>query len=236
MNLKYKIDSLDGLDENLAALYEKDGDGYRLKVDGIPQGEDVSGLKAKVEELLAEKKAAAQKAREAEEAARRAAEEAARKNGDIEALEKSWREKLERREKELLGKINELESGITAMTVDTVAAKLANELAVQGSADVLLPHIKARLAVEQRDGKYVTVVRDAEGKPSAATIDDLKNEFSSNPAFAPVIAGSRATGGGASGSAGGGASKKFSELSERERVELYRRNPEEYRRLRDAEK
>ena len=38
-----------------------------------------------------------------------------------------------------------------------------------------------------------------DGKPSALTIDELKAEFTSNPAFAPVIAGSKATGGGASG-------------------------------------
>ena len=60
-----------------------------------PKSEDVSGLKKKVEELLAEKKAAEAKRKESEAAARKAAEEAARKSGDVESLEKSWREKLE---------------------------------------------------------------------------------------------------------------------------------------------
>lgn len=59
-----------------------------------PKSDDVSGLKKKVDELLAEKKAADSKRKEAEEAARKAAEEAARKSGDVGALEKSWADKF----------------------------------------------------------------------------------------------------------------------------------------------
>ena len=44
MALKYEIDTIDGLDESVAALYEKAGDKYRLSVDGLPKGEDVAGL------------------------------------------------------------------------------------------------------------------------------------------------------------------------------------------------
>lgn len=206
--LKYQIDSVDGLDDGVKALYEKKGDKYQLKVDGIPQGEDVAGLKAKVDELLAEKKDAAKRAKEAEDAAKAAQEEAARKSGDVAALEKSWQEKLAKREKELLDENGALQSNINSMLVDNVAVKLASELAVPGSADLLIPHIKSRLAAEQRDGQFVTVIKDAAGKPSAASIDDLKTEFVSNPAFAPVIVGSKATGGGASGGSNGGGAAK----------------------------
>lgn len=204
MALKFQLDNLDGLDEGVQALYEKQGDKYQLKIEGLPAPEDVSGLKAKVDELLREKKDAAQKAKEAEEAAQKAAEEAARKSGDTEALEKSWQEKFAKREQELLDQLNGRDTAITTMTVDNVAVKLASELAVPGSADLLLPHIKARLAAEQRDGQFVTVIRDKDGKPSAASIDDLKTEFASNPAFAPVIVGSKASGGGANGGETGG--------------------------------
>lgn len=204
--LKFQIDTLDGLEDGVKALYEKTGDKYTLKVDGLPKGEDVDGLKKKVEELLAEKKAAKKAAEEAEAARRVAEEEAARKNGDVEALERSWAAKLEKRERELAGQIDTLQGSITTMTVDNVAVRLANEIAVPGSADILIPHIKARLAAEQRDGQFVTVVRDAQGKPSAASLDDLKTEFTTSPAFAPVIVGSKASGGGAGGgSKGGGA-------------------------------
>lgn len=201
MPLKYLIDSLDGLDDGVKALYtEKDGK-FQLAIDGLP---DVSGLKTKVDELLAEKKAEKKRADEAAAAAQAAAEEAARKGGDVEALENSWKEKFAKREKEWSDQLAARDSSINGMLIDNVAVKLANEIAVQGSADLLIPHIKGRLAAEQREGQFVTVIRDKDGKPSAASLDDLKNEFATNPAFAPVIVGSKATGGGANGGGKGG--------------------------------
>ena len=203
MTLKYEIDALDGLDDGVKALYQKAGDKYRLAIDGIPKSEDVTGLKAKVEELLAEKKEASARAKAAEEAARKAADEAARKAGDTEALEKSWQAKLAAREAEVAAMLDANTRAITAMTVDATALRLASELGGElGTTDVLLPHIAHRLAVEQRDGVFIAAVRDVHGKPSAATIDELKKEFASNPAFARVVAGSKATGGGADGKPG----------------------------------
>jgi hypothetical protein len=79
---------------------------------------------------------------------------------------------------------------------------------VQGSAKALLPHIERRLSVEQRDGKPVVVVLDAQGKLSAATLDELKAEIANDAAFAPLIAGSKASGGGAGGAGGGGGAPK----------------------------
>lgn len=223
MALKYQLDSIESLDDGVKSLYVEKGGKFVLGIEGLPEPEDVSGLKSKVDELLAEKKEAAKRAAEAEEAVKKANEDAARKNGDVEALENSWKEKLASRESELQSQIDAMMGSVNSMTVDNVAVKLANELAVQGSADILIPHIKSRLAAEQREGQFITVVRDSGGKPSAASLDDLKNEFINNPAFAPVIVGSKASGGGAKGSEhGGGATKtinrsKFDDMSQAER-------------------
>ena len=85
--LKYEVDTVEGLDAAIAGMYDKTESGkFRLKVEGI---EDTTGLKKKVDELLAEKKSAAQKAKEAEELARKASEESARKSGDVDALDRS---------------------------------------------------------------------------------------------------------------------------------------------------
>jgi hypothetical protein len=89
--------------------------------------------------------------------------------------------------------------------VDNVATNIANELALQGSANVLLPHVRGRLAVDFVDGNPITRVLGPDGKPSAATLDELKAEFAANEAFAPIIAGSKASGGGAGGAKSGGA-------------------------------
>lgn len=210
--LKFQLDTLEGVDEVVRALYtEKDGK-FVLGIEGLPQQEDVTGLKAKVDELLGEKKLAEKKAREAEELARTEREEAARKSGNVEELEKSWSEKFNRREAELNGLLEQergtLSTQIRDLTVGRTATDIASALAIPGSAKALLPHIERRLSVEQRDGKPVVVVLDQQGKLSAATLDELKAEFANDTAFAPLIAGSKASGGGAAGAGGGGGAAK----------------------------
>jgi len=210
--LKFQLDTLEGVDEAVRALYtEKDGK-FVLGIEGLPQQEDVSGLKAKNAELLAEKKEIERKAREAEDTARQEREEAARKSGNVEELERSWTEKFTRREAELNGMLEQergtLSGQIRDLTVGRTATDIASALAVQGSAKALLPHIERRLSVEQRDGKPVVVVLDAQGKLSAATLDELKAEIANDAAFAPLIAGSKASGGGAGGAGGGGGAPK----------------------------
>ncbi|MCZ7176060.1 hypothetical protein NK362_24315, partial [Salmonella enterica] len=62
MTLKFQLDSLEGVDEATQAMYVEKGGKYVLNIDGLPAQEDVTGLKAKVDELLGEKKAAEKKA------------------------------------------------------------------------------------------------------------------------------------------------------------------------------
>jgi hypothetical protein len=212
MGLKYLLDTLDGVDDAVKSLYvEKDGK-FVLGIEGLPQPEDVSGLKSKVQELLDEKKAADKARKDAEDQARLEREENARKTGNVEELEKSWSEKYNRREAELNGTLEQerttLSTQIRDLTVGRTATDIASALAIPGSAKALLPHIERRLSVEQRDGKPVVVVLDAQGKLSAATLDELKAEFANDTAFAPLIAGSKASGGGANGAGGGGGAAK----------------------------
>jgi hypothetical protein len=212
MGLKYQLDTLEGVDDTVRALYtEKDGK-FVLGIEGLPQPEDVSGLKSKVQELLDEKKAADKARKDAEDQARLEREENARKSGNVEELERSWSEKYNRREAELNGTLEQerttLSTQIRDLTVGRTATDIASALAIPGSAKALLPHIERRLSVEQRDGKPVVVVLDQQGKLSAATLDELKAEFANDTAFAPLIAGSKASGGGAGGAGGGGGAAK----------------------------
>ena len=226
MALKFEVDTVEGLDASIAGLYDKtEGGKYRLKVEGI---EDTAGLKKQRDDLLSEKKAAAQRAKEAEESARIAAEEAARKTGDVSALEKSWQERYAKGIGEKDSELAALRGSLNKMLVDNVAVSLANELAVQGSAALLIPHIKARLEVDTSGGEPKTIVIGPDGKRSALTVEELKAEFAANQAFAPVLAGSKATGGGASGTgAGGGAAKsvtraQFEQMSAGQQMEHIR--------------
>lgn len=221
--LVYKRENLDGLDESLHSMYELKDGAYYLKVDGLPQQEDVSGLKAKLDELLGEKKEAKRKADEAAAEAKRIAEEAARKNGDLEAIENSWKEKYANRENELNEQLKAHQQRIYGLTVGQQATELAAKLAVAGSASVLLPHIQNRITLDENNNIRVL---DSQGKPSAMTIEELATEFRNNPAFKPLIDANPSSGGGATqGGFGGGAAKKPKDMTANERAEWSKKDP-----------
>jgi len=56
MALDYKIGSVEGLDEPIAALYEKSDDGYVLSVAGLPESEDPIKLKETLVKVREERK------------------------------------------------------------------------------------------------------------------------------------------------------------------------------------
>lgn len=195
-------------------LYVEDKDvGYRLDVSGI---EDPAELRrGKQRETEARKAAEKQLAdfqaaqKKAEEDNRKALEEAARKAGDTASLDKSWKERHDREMAELRqqldGTISSQEGDIKRLLVDHVAMGIAARVALPDSAEVVAEQIKKRLRVEVRDGQRVTVVIDAEGKPSALSIAELEKEIVASKALAPLLVGSKASGGGANGGKGGSA-------------------------------
>lgn len=228
MTLQVELESLDGVDENLRGLYKEQHGKFRLNVDGL---EDTSALKRAKDHEKQARKQAERQAKEfqdqleaLQEKINAGKDDDAKKKGDIEALEKSWQDKLTKREKALLGQIDGLNDNLRTLLVDREAVRIASELAIEGSAEILVPHIKSRLGVEQKEGRFVTVVNDAESKPSALTLDELKQEFANHTAFAPVIVGSKASGGGASGSKGGSAahSGDLSQMSRKEKLDYFR--------------
>ena len=214
--LKFHVETLDEVEEGLRPQYVEvpEGGGFQLAVDGVDDAAEIKRARdhEKKARQDAEKELKTLKdARKAdEEKARLAAEKAAAAAGDVEALRKSSEERLAQviaeKEGEYRPLIASLESDLDRLLRVNVAQAIASEIALQGSDSLLLPHILARLGVEVRDGKRTTVVVDAAGRPSTMTQDDLKKEFIGNKAFAPVIAGTKASGGGAAGAkAGGGA-------------------------------
>lgn len=134
--------------------------------------------------------------KEKEKLARATAEEAALKAGDWQTLEKSYKEREAMREAEIQSERESDRQIIADMTSGQAASKLANDLALPGSADALLPYIKNRLKTEIHEGKPIIRVLDLEGKPSALSVEDLRKEIENNKAFAPLLIGSQATGGG----------------------------------------
>jgi hypothetical protein len=198
MALKRKIDkaAFDKLSAEIKAEYvEKDGE-YVLDLDGGDDGgEDVGALRRAKDREVQARKDAEKKAREAEAKLAELDTSDARKRGDIEALEKSWKEKHDTTVAEYDAKLKNKDEFISTSLVDNVAAQLAGEIST--SPKLLLPHIKARLTADLDGDKPATKVLDADGKPSALSLDDLRKEFVDNKEFASIIRASKASGGGA---------------------------------------
>lgn len=220
----------DALPEEQKALYTAKGDVFLFTVEGMP---DVEGMQKKLNELLDETKASKAKAKADAEAKAKADEDAARARGDIEALDKSYAEKLALAEQKLSENSEKYKKQITKLTVTKEAQSLAAELFGEG-AGPLLHNVASRLTLEETtDGEFKVRVMTPDGKVSANSIDDLKREFTENKAFQPFLVTSRATG--PTGATERGATSRTTGVkddgaSEEERVKLFRENPAEFNR------
>lgn len=237
MKLNVNAEEYELLDDAIKSEYKQGANGYELTVDGL---EDTGALKrAKEHEKERRQKVEAELKEIKDQLTSKEDEiidlrKGAVSKDDVEALERSYKEKLEKSEKEYSGRIQEAEGSLRSMLVDNVATKLANEISTVP--ELMSGAISARLTTEIVDGKATTRVLDQNGKPSALTVEELKKEFVANEKFSSIIVGSNASGSGAQGSGnGGGAAKKFSEMSEADRVSLYKDSPDEYRKIRDQE-
>jgi len=214
------------LSDDMKKEYKESGEVYVLDLEDY---EDPGELRRARDR----EKEAARKAKEEAEAAKRELEEAKASGhanrGDIKALEDSYKAKLLKLEETKNSTIKQREAFIRKTLVDNVAQSLASKLS--DSPSLLLPHIRSRLEVDLEGDEPATRVLGSDGKPSASTLADLEAEFVANKEFAAIIRASKASGGGASGNQGGGAAKKPSEYSEAERVELYKKDPAQFRKL-----
>lgn len=234
MAYKAILETLEGLDESTAGNYvEKDGKFY-LDIEGLDEHPGVGALKRAKNHEKELRQTAEGKLVEAEnkvtelEGTIEGIRKGAIPKGDVEALEASYKKKLDDAKNEGEEKLTGFRKLVDKKLLDSEALAMATEISTVPS--LLVPHIRARLQVEEADGELTIRVLDAEGKPSAASLADLRKELLSNNAFAPILIGSKASGSGANGgSGGGGASKTLSQMTEKERTEFQKRDPEGFK-------
>lgn len=235
MALKKVLDNLDGLSDDVKKEYkEKDGK-FHLDLDGDDSEQELTHLRTKKQIAEEHRTRAETKVRELQEKLDEIHRGAVPK-GDVEALENSWKDKLATTESKLKEREQKLQKQLQRATIGARAEALAAELSV--APELMAPEIAKRLTVEEsEDGEIRIRVKGPDGKPSAMSIDDLKNEIKADKRYAPVLIGSKASGGGANGNNGsngngGGdpSGKKPHEMSEAERVAFYKKDPEGYRR------
>lgn len=197
------------LDKATKVFYVEKDDGFVLDLEGE---EDTGALKrAKDREVEARKLAVAEakalKARldelegadarkELEEAKTRLkelTETSAKTKKDLTTLEKSWEERVNAVKTESEAKLAEANSYIKLNLVDNAALQLAQKIST--APGLILPHIKQRLLADMAEGKFQTRILDANGQPSAMTLDDLGKEFVANKEFSAIMIASKASGG-----------------------------------------
>lgn len=222
MKYKINVEEFATLSDELKKLYEQKGEEYVLKVDGLPEQEDVAGLKASHQKLLDEKKAEAEKRRLAEEKARQESEAKAKEKGDFEQLSKSYEQKLKDQEAKYQALMQENEQ----RDIRATATRIAGQIADGANAEILADIISKRLKASEGAVR----VTDEAGALTISTEAQLADEFKGNPRYASLVRGSLATGGGSTGS-NGTTNKPFKEMNDEERLQLYKQNPEKFNQL-----
>ncbi|WP_285112864.1 hypothetical protein [Leclercia adecarboxylata] len=228
MPLKYQLTAEEyaQLDEAKQSLYALQGEVYICQIEGLPQPEDVTGLKRKNEELLAEKRASDERRRAAEEEARRKEEERLAAEGNFKQLYESSQTKTAEWEQ----RYSQLEQSIHQRDINLAATRIATAIADGDNADILKEFIAKRLKVAEGQVR----VTDDSGNLTVSALADLQREFETSPRYASLVRGSQAGGGGAAPKSGDRVTKTFGELRGMERVQLRKDNPAEYERLKKA--
>jgi Skp family chaperone for outer membrane proteins len=218
------VESLDTVDEKYRDLYQEADGKHVLKVnskDGWAL-ENVDGLKTA---LASERKVKAElesiakkfdgldadKARDAlarmeklasgepdEQTAQRLKAFEDKLKAKYEAESKSVHEPLEKTKQEL----QSVKAQLSEVLIDRAALEALSKAG--GEAELLMPHVRSRLSLQEHDGKLVTVVLDkdgqtarispAQGSTALMTVDELVAELKANPVYGRAFAGNPNTG------------------------------------------
>lgn len=159
---------------------------------------EVEALRAKVQELLAEKKKQQQLAQEESAKKQAAQEEALLKKGEYEQLYKSSSQERE----SLKAQLQKVEDEKNAAAIRNEASKIAARLAEGYNSEILTDYLIQRIKYTNEGYK----VTDASGALTVSTLSDLETEFLKSDKYKSLRKGSKASGGGATGSSGGASS------------------------------
>lgn len=205
MTIDYKVDSLDGMSEDVAKMYaEKDG-AYVLDVQGIDIP-DVSGLKSALDKERDRANAAEKAAKQAAKEALEKEEAAARAAGDIETVEKNLREKYAAEIEEREARIAARDAKLSKVLHRDEAYRIANAQAVDSdAAEVVAEWIQNRTEIQEKDGDFVVVPK---GDNMGLTMDEFIKKIPEQKALGRLIKSSNGTGGGAAGKSGTGSANQ----------------------------
>ena len=216
MALAFEVDSLDGLEESVKSLYKEHSGKFRLDVSGIDPADELKG--------------ALQREREERKAAKARADQLEREKAEAEEVrlrEKSEFKELYEREKSAAQKMKEDWEAEKAATNKEKIHSAALEIAAalgdkESSVKLLTREAKDYISIDAGKIKYEIGGIEVDKQ---AVMKMLLEEY------ANICKSSGANGGGAVGGKNGGAGKKLSEMTQSERVEFKKRDPEGFKKL-----
>lgn len=187
--------------------------------------DDASELKAKINEVLEEKKATKAKLKELEDQKKAMEEEKLLKEKEFEKLWTSEKQAKELTAKEL--------SDLKEKIANNERAEIANKIVIGLTKDTSRAELLKKISLEfiQNTPDGIKIM-----SPDGTIFDEnkLSNHLSERYPF--LIDGHGSSGGGAKGSGASYSGKKFSEMTESEHIALYKKDPKEFQKLKDAEK
>jgi DNA repair exonuclease SbcCD ATPase subunit len=198
MSLQYALEDITELDESIQALYEQEGDKFILRVDGIPQPEDTTGLKSKVQQLMDEAKDAKRRAKELESQKQQQEMDTAQEKGEFKNLWEQAQAKLAEKDAELQDFTAKIQQKDISIAARGIGSQLAKSDAKR--AEVLADYASK---YARHDGEKVQFLVGGVEVDSSAIMDHLSKEFPF------LVDGSSATGGGATSSNSSGAAKQL---------------------------
>jgi hypothetical protein len=181
--------------------------------------EEVSGLKAKVDDLLGESKSAKQKARELEESQAQAEEERLKEKQEFKTLF----EREQESKRELTEKYESFRSQVEQKDIALAVGDLVSEATRDTSRAKALKKLLSEHAKFGEDGVYYEMGGVQVDK------DKLLETYKTDYPF--LFDGVDSSGGGAKGGNGGAIDKKPTDYTEQERVDLYKSDPDKFREI-----
>jgi len=192
----------------------------------------VAGLKANNEALLTEKKEAARRAKEAEEARQREHQEALKSAGKMDEFEKTIRSQYEPVLKEKDERYTTLASRVLGSERKAVLGSFIGDFITPETVDLVAPFVRTEFEGDEVVTKFV----GTDGSVITTDPEQFRKYLREHKAFSHLIKANAASGGGASGGKGGGAAKTLNEMNDAERIAFSKSDPAEFKRQLEAQR
>lgn len=220
-------------------LHEEAGEEHKPAAGVAPKtyteqevAELVAGLKANNEALLTEKKEAARRAKEAEEARQREHQEALKSAGKMDEFEKTIRSQYEPVLKEKDERYTTLASRVLGSERKAVLGSFVGDFITPETVDLVAPFVRTEFEGEEVVTKFV----GTDGSVITTDPEQFRKYLREHKAFSHLIKANAASGGGASGGKGGGAAKTLNEMNDAERIAFSKSDPAEFKRQLEAQR